>query len=215
MLYEIFKRISDLVIATLATIVFTPLLIVIAFAVKFDGTGGPVFIEISTRVGKNKKPFHMYKFRSMIPNAHIFWESHPEYEELKKEWLKIGKLPIDKDPRITRVGKIIRKTDFDELPQLINVFKGEMSIVGPRAPYVEELERYLKEFPSIKKNVKTAYSVKPGMTGIWQISGRNSLSIPCKYKMEAKYARNKSILNDLKIIILTPQAMVTRGGASE
>lgn len=216
MLYEILKRSLDLVVGILMIIVFFPVLVAFALAVKFDGTGGPIFIDISTRVGRNRKPFYMYKFRSMVPGAHIdFWDNHPEYAEKKKEWLKIGKLDIDDDPRITKVGRVIRKTDLDELPQLINVLRGEMSIVGPRAPYVEELERYEKEYKGIKKDVNDAYSVRPGLTGIWQVSGRNAITIPQRYKMEADYAKRRNVLEDIKIIVMTPIAMITRRGAKE
>jgi exopolysaccharide production protein ExoY len=216
MFYEIAKRLLDLVVSVAATIVFFPVLIGFAIAVKMDGTGGPLFNDISTRIGRNRKLFFMYKFRSMVPGAHIgFWENHPELKELETEWKKMGKLPINKDPRITKVGRFIRRTDLDELPQLINVLKGEMSIVGPRAPYPEELDRYIAEFPEIKEDVDATYSVKPGITGVWQISGRNSITIPDRFAMEAKYAKERNILSDIKIIFMTPIVMLTRKGAME
>ncbi|MBI2357055.1 sugar transferase [Candidatus Dojkabacteria bacterium] len=215
-MYSFLKRALDLLVAIVALIVFSPILLLFALAVKFDGTKGPVFVDIGTRIGKGRKPFYMYKFRSMVPGAHVdFWENHPELKEVEKEWKKIGKLHIDKDPRITKVGRIIRKTDLDELPQLFNVLKGEMSIVGPRAPYPEELDRYIAEFPDTEKDVNVAYSVKPGLTGVWQVSGRNSITIPARYKMEADYARRRNILEDIKIIIQTPIVMITRRGAVE
>lgn len=215
MFYDFLKRALDLSVAIVALILFAPIYIIFGLLVKLDGTGGPIFVDISTRVGKNMKHFFMYKFRSMILNAHVFWETHPEYKELEAEWKKIGKLPINKDPRITKVGKFIRKTDLDELPQFFNVLLGSMSVVGPRAPYPEELERYIKEFPEIKDDVATVYSVKPGITGVWQISGRNAISIPDRFKLEAKYAKERNILTDIKVIIMTPIVMLTRRGAME
>lgn len=215
-MYSFLKRALDLTVATLAIVFFSPVLILFALLIKFDGTGGPIFVDISTRVGKGMKNFYMYKFRSMVPGAHIdFWEKHPELKELEKEWKKIGKLPIDQDPRITWVGRIIRKTDLDELPQLFNVFKGEMSIVGPRAPYPEELERYMGEYPEIKKDVERTFQVKPGLTGVWQVSGRNAITIPQRYKMEGDYADRRNVLEDIAVIIQTPIAMITRRGAVE
>jgi lipopolysaccharide/colanic/teichoic acid biosynthesis glycosyltransferase len=229
MFYEIAKRALDIVVSVVAIIVFSPILIAVALAVKFDGTGGSLFLgvqsegadgkltkDFSTRIGKNKKHFLMYKFRSMVPGAHVgFWEMHPELKELEAEWKHVGKLPIHRDPRITKIGRIIRKTDMDELAQFFNVLKGEMSVVGPRAPYPEELDRYIEEFPSIKNDVVNTFSVKPGITGVWQISGRNAISIPDRFKMEAKYAKEKNIWNDIRIIIMTPIVMLTRKGAME
>lgn len=216
MMYSILKRILDLTVALAAIILFFPVLLLIAFLIKFDGTGGPIFVDISTRVGKGRKNFFMYKFRSMVPGAHIdFWERHPELKDLEKEWHKIGKLPIERDPRITKIGRIIRKTDLDELAQLINVLMGDMSIVGPRAPYPEELDRYIQEYKGIESNVNEAYSVKPGLTGVWQVSGRNAVSIPDRYVMEADYARRKNIIEDIIIIIKTPIVMITRRGVAE
>lgn len=215
-MYSILKRALDLTVATLAIIFFSPILVLFALLIKFDGTGGPIFVDISTRVGKGMKHFFMYKFRSMVPGAHIdFWEKHPELKELEKEWKKIGKLPINQDPRITWVGRIIRKTDLDELPQLLNVFMGDMSIVGPRAPYPEELGRYMEEFPEIKKDVERTFKVKPGLTGVWQVSGRNAITIPERYKMEGDYADRRNVLEDIAVIIKTPIAMITRRGAVE
>jgi lipopolysaccharide/colanic/teichoic acid biosynthesis glycosyltransferase len=216
MFYEIAKRTLDIIVSIVAIIVFSPVLIGFALAVKFDGTKGPLFNDINTRIGKNMKPFFMFKFRSMIPGAHVgFWERHPELKELEEEWKKLGKLPIDRDPRITKVGRFIRRTDLDELPQFFNVLKGEMSVVGPRAPYKEELDRYKVAYPGIEENVEKTYSVKPGITGIWQISGRNAITIPDRFKMEADYAMDRNILTDIRVIIMTPIVMLTRRGAME
>lgn len=216
MFYEIAKRVLDIVVSLTAIVVFSPVLIAFAIAVKLDGTRGPVFNETNTRVGRYKKPFFMYKFRSMPVGSHVdFWKNHPELKDLEEEWKRIGKLPIDRDPRITKVGRIIRKTDLDELPQLFNVLKGEMSVVGPRAPYLEELERYIERTPEIKENVDKAYSVRPGITGIWQISGRNAIPIPQRYEMEAGYAMRRNVFEDIKIIIMTPIVMLTRKGVAE
>ncbi|KKR05769.1 MAG: undecaprenyl-phosphate galactose phosphotransferase [candidate division WS6 bacterium GW2011_GWF2_39_15] len=215
-MYRLLKRILDIIIAVPSLLVASPLLILIALAIKLDGTNGPVFNESSTRLGRGKKPFFMYKFRSMEKGSHIeFWKRHPELKALKQELEQKGKLPSSRDPRVTKVGRFIRKTDLDELPQLFNVIRGEMSIVGPRAPFKEEVERYLELYPDIREGIDDAYSVKPGITGIWQVSGRNSISTPDRYKMEAGYARRKNILDDIKIILKTPFVVLTRKGSTD
>lgn len=209
------NRSLDIVVAIIALIVFSPVLIIIALCVKFDGTGGPVFVDINNRLGKDKKLFRMYKFRSMVPNAHIIIRTDPRYKDLYKKWLRIGKLEINEDPRITKIGRFIRKTDLDEFPQFLNVLKGEMSVVGPRASYADELDRYCEEYPKIKAYLKDVYSIKPGITGVWQISGRNEISMVDRYKMDAVYAKKKSFFLDLKVMIMTPIVMITRRGAFE
>jgi len=218
MFYDISKRIIDIIVALIAITVFSPILIIIAILIKLESPDGPVFVDINNRAGKGKKAFKMYKFRSMIMRAHD-WEYqlklHPEWKPNYKRWLKIGKLPVNDDPRILNIGKFIRKTDLDELPEFFNVLIGNMSVVGPRAPYVEELERYKKTYPEIKKYVDDVYSVNPGITGVWQISGRNGITIPDRFKMDANYARERNILTDIKVIIKTPIVMITRAGAFE
>lgn len=215
MFYEISKRLLDIIGALVGIILFSPAMIVIAIAVKlYDG--GPVFYDAPPRVGKNGKLFKMYKFRSMILNAHEKIKTDPEFKKFYKKWKENqGKLKIAEDPRITPVGRIIRKTDIDETAQFFNVLKGEMSIVGARACFADELEDYKKQFPEIKKYLKIAQTLKPGITGPWQVSGRNNLTVPQRFRIDAKYAKRKSILYDIYIILKTPFAMISRLGAYE
>lgn len=218
MFYDISKRILDIVVAIIAIFVFSPIYIIFSILIKLESPDGGVFVDINNRVGKGRKLFRMYKFRSMIMRAHD-WEYqltlHPEWEKLHKKWKKIGKLPINEDPRILKIGKIIRKTDLDEIPEFFNVLLGNMSVVGPRAPYNDELDRYIKENPEIENDVDYVFSVKPGITGVWQISGRNGMSIPDRFKLDAKYAKDRNIWTDIKVIIKTPIVMITRAGAFE
>jgi lipopolysaccharide/colanic/teichoic acid biosynthesis glycosyltransferase len=144
MFYPIIKRLGDIVLSFLLLIISSPLLLLTALMIKLTD-GGEVFLRDPLRIGLNGKDFFMYKFRTMIPDAQNEILNNPKYKEKKKEWLKNGnKLKIKDDPRITWIGKILRRTDIDELPQLINVLKGDMSIVGPRPSYHYEMSRFLK-----------------------------------------------------------------------
>ncbi|HNZ70502.1 MAG TPA: sugar transferase [Candidatus Dojkabacteria bacterium] len=218
MFYKIAKRLLDIIVSIIAIIIFSPVYLIISLLIVFDGCKGPILTEINDRVGLDGKIFRMYKFRSMILRAHdwdYYLKIHPDWQKYYEEWKKVGKLPADVDPRITKVGKLIRKTDLDEIPQFFNVLLGNMSVVGPRAPYKKELEGYIKKYPEIKRYIKATYSVKPGITGIWQTSGRNSITIPDRFRMEAGYAKRKNIFEDIKIIIKTPLVMIFRKGVIE
>ena len=152
----------------------------------------------------------MYKFRSMYTgdNDKRLRENYPE---LWKKYKDAGwKLPMCEDPRITPIGKIIRSTSIDEFPQLFNVLKGEMSLVGPRAYREEELQEYEKKYPQTKKYIDDIRSVKPGITGLWQTSGRNELNFEQRAKLDSKYIRNQSISQEIKIIFKTPTSMISR-----
>ena len=152
----------------------------------------------------------MYKFRSMYTgdNDKRLRENYPE---LWKKYKEIGwKLPMSEDPRITPIGKIIRASSIDEFPQLVNVLKGEMSLVGPRAYREEELQEYEKKYPNTKKYIDDIRSVKPGITGLWQTSGRNELNFEQRAKLDSKYIRNQSIRQELLIILKTPMSMISR-----
>src|SRR4030067_3173777 len=139
MWYLLTKRAMDIVLATIGLIVTAPIFLLVAVLVKFDSSG-PVFADTPERVGRNGKIFKMYKFRSMIKDAHTLLRTDRRFKEFYQRYKKNNfKIRTDKDPRITRVGRFIRKTSIDELPQLINIIKGDMSLVGPRAFHVDEL----------------------------------------------------------------------------
>lgn len=206
-----FKRLVDIIGSLILLIIFSPICVVVAIAIKLD-SDGPVFADVPGRVGQDGKPFKMYKFRSMIENAHKLLRTDKRFKELYEEYKK-GSYKLKNDPRITRVGKFIRKHSLDEIPQLLNVLKGEMSLVGPRAYYPDELENQQREHPNTKKYVVDALSVKPGITGLWQVSGRSEINFDKRIAIDADYVHNISLLEDFKIIIRTPLVMVTGRGA--
>jgi lipopolysaccharide/colanic/teichoic acid biosynthesis glycosyltransferase len=206
--YEVVKRIVDLCGSIVGIIVFSPIMIGISIYIMLVSPG-PVFADIPLRIGRDGKLFKMYKFRSMIPNAHQYLLDHPElYEEYVHNNYK-----LTNDPRWLRGAKAMRKYSLDELPQFLNVFRGEMSLVGPRAYYPFELERQQKVHPQAVPYVKKLLTVKPGITGPWQVGGRSELNFVERVKIDADYADNRSIINDLKIIIKTPLAMMSGRGA--
>lgn len=212
-LYLVSKRIIDILISALALVLLGPLMLLIALAIKLENPKAPVFADTPKRVGKNGKKFYMYKFRSMIPDAHQYLEDHPVLKA--KYEAHQGKLKINEDPRITKVGSFIRRIDLDELPQFINVLKGDMSIVGPRACYPDERLRYLRDYPELREYIEDAIKVKPGITGLWQVSGRNSLPTAKRLEIESRYVRERTLALDLKIILKTPLVIITRKGAYE
>lgn len=215
MFYPIIKRLGDIVLSFLLLIISSPLLLLTALMIKLTD-GGEVFLRDPLRIGLNGKDFFMYKFRTMIPDAQNEILNNPKYKEKKKEWLKNGnKLKIKDDPRITWIGKILRKTDIDELPQLINVLKGDMSIVGPRPSYHYEMSRFLKKYPEKEILVNSIWSVRPGMTGLWQVSGRNKIPFEGRIEIDARYAQNYDFILDLGILVQTPFVVLTRKGAYE
>jgi len=211
MKYETAKRILDIFMAIILLIVFAPVFILVPILIKLDSSG-PVFADIPKRVGKDKKLFRMYKFRTMIVNAHQLLRTDPKFRKLYEEYKKHS-YKLKDDPRVTRVGKILRRFSLDELPQVFNVLKGEMSIVGPRAYYPDELEEQQKVYPRTKKYVKELLRIKPGITGYWQVHGRSEVNFDKRVEMDALYARKRSILEDLKIILKTPWVMVSGKGA--
>ena len=189
-------------------IIFSPIFLITTILIKITSPG-PVFFK-QKRVTKDSKEFWMYKFRSMYTgdNDKRLRENYPE---LWKKYKESGwKLPMSEDPRITPIGKIIRASSIDEFPQLVNVLKGEMSLVGPRAYREEELQEYEKKYPNTKKYIDDIRSVKPGITGLWQTSGRNELNFEQRAKLDSKYIRNQSIRQELLIILKTPMSMISR-----
>ncbi len=187
--YLFIKRVFDIIVSLLAIILLLPLFLVVAVVIKLDSRGPVLFIQ--ERNGHRGKQFKMYKFRSMVEDAECNICMLEDKNEASGYMFK-----IKKDPRITHIGKIIRKTSIDELPQLLNVLKGEMSIVGPRPPIPREVVKY-----DAWHNLRL--SVIPGLTGLWQVSGRNDLGFEEMVRLDLKYIRERSIKYDLKIILKT------------
>jgi len=209
--YELVKRILDVIVSSTLLVVFLPLVIVIAILIKLD-SNGPILADTPERVGKNGKLFKMYKFRSMIENAHEKLRSDPEFSKLYQDYKK-GSYKLKNDPRITKFGRFIRKHSFDEVPQLVNVLMGEMSMVGPRAYYPDELKEQQKKYPHTTEAVKIVLSVKPGVTGFWQVSGRSEINFDKRIKMDSDYVKKRSVFYDLLIMARTPWAMIAGKGA--
>lgn len=216
--YEIIKRVMDIFMALILGILFFPICVVAAIAIKIESPNGPIFADTPKRLGKNFKPFYPYKFRSMIPNAHYLIRTDPKLKQLFEEYKK-NSYKLKEDPRWTKVGKFIRKYSIDEMPQLINVMRGEMSIVGPRPYYPDELELQEKQYPYTRESIRTALSVKPGITGQWQVNGRSNINFDKRIEMDAQYAQEmtlpclQALWYDLKILFKTPFAMISGKGA--
>lgn len=213
MLYETVKRLMDIIGAVMGIIIFFPLMLIIALAIKLDSPG-PVLANRDTpmRVGKDGKLFKMYKFRSMVSGAHKLLYNDPKMKKYLGE-LKKNSYKLPDDPRITRVGRFIRKTSLDEFPQFFNVLKGEMSLVGPRAYYPFELEEQQAKYPESKEFVRIILSAKPGMTGLWQVSGRSNVNFDKRVELDAQYIQRRSILFDVYLIARTIPAVLLRKGA--
>lgn len=197
------KRLIDIFGALLGIILVSPIFILISFLYLYGDNKGPVFFG-QYRVGRYGKMFKMYKFRSMIVNAE---------EVLKSDKVLYGKyiqnnykLEPEEDPRITKIGQFLRKTSLDELPQLINVLKGDMSLVGPRPVIKEEIKEY-------NPRLSDFLSVKPGVTGYWQICGRSDIGYPERAELEFYYIDNLGFKLDVKIIFHTILLVLTRKGA--
>lgn len=205
------KRLIDILLSSFILLIFSPISIVVMLLIKLDSEG-PIFADIPERVGKNGILFKMFKFRSMIQNAHELLRTDPNMKKLYAEY-KRSSYKLNNDPRVTRIGVFIRKHSLDEVPQLLNVLCGEMSLVGPRAYYTDEVEEQLKKFPDAKKYLKIVLQAKPGITGYWQVYGRSEVHFDKRIKMDAEYVQNISLWYDIKIIFRTPWAMVTGKGA--
>lgn len=210
-MYELAKRLTDVLFSVILIIIFSPIIAIVALAIRLD-SNGPVLADTPERVGKNGKLFKMYKFRSMIQNAHEILRENPKFAKFYEEYRK-GSYKLKDDPRITRVGHFIRKHSLDEVPQLLNVLAGDMSLVGPRAYYPDELRNQQRKYPQTRNAVKIVLSVKPGITGFWQVSGRSEINFDKRIKMDAAYVKKRSILYDLLIVLKTPWAMVSGKGA--
>lgn len=211
MLYDFTKRALDITLASLGLIMLSPLFLLIVLLIKLTSEG-PFLADTPMRVGKGGKLFKMYKFRSMIANAHRLLKTDPRFKKLYEEYKK-SSYKLSKDPRITLFGKFIRKYSLDELPQLVNVLKGEMSLVGPRAYYPDELSQQQKNYPETSKFVKIILSGKPGVTGVWQVSGRSEVNFDHRVRLDAAYVKRRSILYDLWIMLKTIPAVLSGRGA--
>lgn len=205
------KRWLDFLLALFLLILFSPICLLAAIAIKLNSRGA-VFADVPERVGQKIKRFKMYKFRSMVTNAHDLLRTDPRFRDLYEQYRK-GSYKLKGDPRITGVGKFIRKHSIDEIPQLLNVVNGEMSIVGPRAYYPDELEEQQKKYPHTKELVKKVLSVRPGITGLWQVSGRSEINFDKRIVLDAEYVDTISLWKDLKIMLKTPLVMLTGKGA--
>ena len=199
-LYSITKKIMDLVLSFIGLILLIPVFLILAILVKLDSKG-PVFYA-HTRKGKNKSDIKIYKFRTMYSNSDEIFESFSD--EQKEEYYKNFKL--DNDPRVTKIGDFLRRTSLDEIPQLANVLKGDLSLVGPR-PIVE------KEICKYGQYADKLFSVIPGITGYWQSHGRSDTSYDERVKMDMYYIDNKSILLDIKIMFKTVISVIKKEGA--
>ena len=211
MIYNFGKRVIDIIGSIVGIVVFSPIYLVTALAIEIESPG-PVLADTPRRVGKDGKQFRLYKFRSMIPNAHNLLHTDPKFKKLLAEYKK-SSYKLHNDPRITKVGKFIRKHSIDETPQLFNVLLGNMSLVGPRPYYPFELEEQQNKYPNTRHLVKEVLTVKPGLTGKWQVSGRSEINFDKRIEMDAQYVRKKSFIYDIQILLKSPLAMISGKGA--
>lgn len=198
--YRFIKRLFDVVASSIAVAILSPVFLIIAIAIKINDPAGPVFYT-QTRIGEHGKPFRMFKFRSMVTNADELLEKLRAQNEIEGAMFK-----MKDDPRITKVGKFIRKYSLDELPQLLNVVGGSMSIVGPRPPLPYEVKEYTDYD-------RQRLMVKPGATGMWQVGGRNALSFAQMVELDLTYINERSVWLDLKIMFETVKVMIKPNAA--
>ncbi|EJQ41422.1 sugar transferase [Bacillus wiedmannii] len=198
--YLITKRYMDVIGALVGLILLSPVFLIIALLIKYEDPKGTVLFK-QVRIGKGGKEFYMYKFRSMVTDAEEKLKDLLEYNEVSGAMFK-----MKEDPRITKIGKFIRRTSMDELPQLINVLQGEMSLVGPRPPLLREV----KEYTSYDKQ---RLLVTPGCTGLWQVSGRSNLSFEQMVELDVYYIIQRNIMFDIKILLRTVKVLLKSNDA--
>lgn len=198
--FIIVKRLIDVILSFLGVLILIPLFIFIGILIKLDDPKGKIFFS-QERVGKDQNIFKMYKFRSMYHNAEEKLEELIKFNEIDGAMFK-----MKDDPRVTKIGKILRMTSIDELPQLFNVLKGDMSLVGPRPPLKREVEKY-----SDRDCLRL--TVQPGLTGLWQVSGRNSLSFKEMVDLDLQYIKKLSIYDDIKILFKTIKVVLKKDNA--
>lgn len=198
--YRFIKRLVDIIGSSVGLILLSPLFLIVAILMKKEEPKGPIFFS-QIRVSKNEKQFKIYKFRSMCIDAEEKLADLLKHNEIEGAMFK-----MKDDPRVTKIGKFIRKTSIDELPQLWNVLKGDMSLVGPRPPLLREVAEYTTYD-------KQRLLVKPGCTGLWQVSGRNEIGFDEMVELDIRYIKTLSISNDIKIIFKTIIIMIKPNGA--
>src|SRR5262249_46977229 len=208
--YDCLKRTLDLVGSLTLLALLLPLLLLIAVLVKLKSPGPVLFRQ--ERMGQGMKPFLMLKFRSMHVNSghaahHAFVTAFIKAGGQAKVTAENGMFKIANDPRVTRVGRILRKTSLDELPQLWNVVRGEMSLVGPRPPLRYEVDEYQPW------HCRRVLEAKPGITGLWQVSGRSRTTFDEMVRLDLRYAHSRSLWTDIKILLATPAAVISGKGA--
>ncbi len=191
--YKILKRCLDILFSFFLIIFLIPLFLIIGIVIKFNSKGTIIYSQ--KRIGTKNKPFACYKFRTMHPQAkYLLKKILLQNPNFRNEFENTRK--ITNDPRITNIGKFLRFTSLDELPQIFNVLKGDMSFIGPRPIVKSEIKKY-------GKNFKKAFSVKPGISGLWQVSGRNKLSYKKRVELDTFYSENMNLILDIKIFIKT------------
>ncbi len=196
--YKIFKRFCDFVLSLLLIIFLIPFFLIIGIVIKIDSKGSIFYTQ--KRIGNNNKIFSCYKFRTMKPESkYLLKKILIKNPKFKNEFVKTRK--IKNDPRITNIGKFLRFSSLDELPQIINVLKGEMSFIGPRPIVKSEIKKYGDDF-------EKAFLIKPGISGLWQVSGRNKLSYEKRVELDIFYSENISFLLDIKIFIKTLMVLI-------
>lgn len=193
------KRLLDLIISLLLFIILIPIYIVLVIWIKLDSKGEAVFTQ--TRIGKNGKPFTIYKFRTMVKDADKMFK-----RDLSRETIHGFVFQEKNDPRITKSGKFLRKTSLDELPQLINIIKGDMSLIGPR-PEIEDVVKFYSDYENVR------LLVRPGVSGLAQVNGRGNLELKQTINYDIKYIDNFSLWNDFKIFLKTFKVVFLREGA--
>lgn len=202
-LSETAKRMCDVALAGTALLLLWPLMAAISLAIRMSDGGPALFAQV--RVGRNGRPFTCLKFRSMVLDAERALADHLAADpQARREWAANQKL--ERDPRITGLGSFLRKSSLDELPQLINILLGQMSVVGPRPIVPAEIERYGESFAA-------CFSVKPGLTGLWQVSGRSDCSYQTRVTLDHRYAATWSLWGDAEIILRTVPAVLSQRGS--
>ena len=202
-MYFFFKRVSDVLISLIGVIGLLVLTVIIKIVYMLTGDFKSIFYS-HERIGKDGKPFKLYKYRTMVPNSAEMLEEMLKDKKYLKEWKENHK--FENDPRITKAGNFLRKTSLDEIPQFINILKGDMSLIGPRPMLQEEVDEY-------GKNKEKLLSVRPGLTGWWACNGRSCTSAKERKKLELYYVDNCSLKLDTKIFFMTIVKVIKRDGA--